>query len=79
MFKRDVASLGLAFSIPMIFIEGDADDNTPGGPAEQLFNQITAPHKEFVWVRGGDHFIPFDRPDEFLAELLAHVVPFTRN
>jgi pimeloyl-ACP methyl ester carboxylesterase len=79
MFKRDIAALGLAFPIPVIFIEGDADYNTPGGPAEQLFNQITAPHKEFVWVRGGDHFIPFDRPDEFLAELVARVVPFTRN
>jgi pimeloyl-ACP methyl ester carboxylesterase len=79
MFKRDVAALGLAFPIPVIFIEGDADYNTPAGPVEQLFNQITAPHKEFVWVRGGDHFIPFDRPDEFLAELVARVMPFTRN
>ncbi|WP_027534539.1 alpha/beta fold hydrolase [Bradyrhizobium sp. WSM3983] len=78
MFKRDVASLGLAFPIPVIFIEGDADYNTPGEPAQQLFNQITAPHKEFVRVHGG-HFIPFDRPDEFLAELVAHVRPFAGN
>ncbi|MGX4770857.1 alpha/beta fold hydrolase [Bradyrhizobium guangdongense] len=79
MFKRDVASLGLSFPIPMIFIEGDADYNTPSEPAEQLFNQITAPHKEFVRVHGGGHFIPFDRPDEFLAELMAHVMPFARD
>jgi pimeloyl-ACP methyl ester carboxylesterase len=79
MFKRDIASLGTAFPIPVVFIEGDADYNTPGGPAEQFFNQITAPHKEFVWIRGGDHFIPFDRPDEFLAELVAHVRPFADN
>lgn len=79
MFKRDVASLGLAFPIPVIFIEGDADYNTPSEPAEQLFNQITAPHKEFVQVHGGGHFIPFDRPDEFLAELVAHVRPLAGN
>jgi len=79
MVRRDLASLGLEFPIPMFFIEGDSDDITPGGPAEQYFNQITAPHKEFVWVRGGDHFIPFDRPDEFLTELVARVRPFAGN
>lgn len=39
MFKRDVASLGLAFPIPVILIEGDADYNTPSEPAEQLFTR----------------------------------------
>ena len=63
----------------MFFIEGDADDMTPSEPAEQYFKEITAPHKEFVWVRGGNHFIPFDRPDEFLSELVARVRPFARN
>ena len=76
MFQSDMASIGFQFSTPMFFIEGDADGVTPGEPAEQYFKEITAPHKEFVWVRGGDHFIPFDRPDEFLAELVAHVMPF---
>lgn len=79
MFKRDVASLGLAFPLPVIFIEGDADYNTPLQPARELFDQITAPHKEFVQVRGGGHFIPFDRPDEFLAGLVAHVKPFAQD
>jgi pimeloyl-ACP methyl ester carboxylesterase len=79
MFQSDMASIGFEFSIPMFFIEGDADGVTPGGPAEQYFDQIMAPHKEFVWVHGGDHFIPFDRPDEFLAELLARIRPFAPN
>lgn len=79
MFQHDMASIGFDFSIPMFFIEGDADGVTPSEPAEQFFNQIKALHKEFVWVRGGDHFIPFDRPDEFLAELVARVRPFASN
>lgn len=79
MFQGDMASIGFEFAIPMFFIQGDADGVTPGEPAEQYFKEITAPHKEFVWVRGGDHFIPFDRADEFLAELVARVMPFTRN
>jgi pimeloyl-ACP methyl ester carboxylesterase len=76
MVQRDLASLGFEFSVPVFFIEGDADDMTPSGPAEQYFQHIIAPHKDFVPVRGGDHFIPFDRPDQFLAELLARVRPF---
>lgn len=75
MFQRDLASLGLEFSIPVVFIEGDEDEVTPSGPAEQYFKQIIAPHKDFVLVHGGDHFIPFDRPDQFLAELVARVRP----
>lgn len=79
MFQSDMASMGFEFAIPMFFIQGDADGVTPGDPAEQYFKEITASHKEFVWVRGGDHFLPFDRSDEFLAELMARVMPFTRN
>jgi len=76
MFQRNLASLGFEFSIPVFLIEGDEDYLTPIEPAEQYFKQIIAPHKEFVQIRGGDHFIPFSRPDQFLAELVARVRPF---
>ncbi len=73
MFQRDLASLGFEFPFPVIFIEGDKDDITPAEPAKRYFEQIVAPHKEFVSIPGGDHFIPFDRPDEFLTELVTRV------
>lgn len=76
MFQRDLASLGFEFSIPMFFIEGDEDYVTPSGPAEQYFKQIIAPQKDFEQFHGGDHFIPFDHPDQFLADLVARVRPF---
>jgi len=76
MLQRDLASSGFEYSIPMVFIQGDEDAITPSGPAERYFEQIIAPHKEFVQVQGGDHFIPFDRPDQFLADLVARVRPF---
>ena len=75
MVQRDLASLRFEFSLPVVFIEGDDDGVTPSEPAENYFEQIIAPHKEFVRVHGGDHFIPFDRPDQFLAELVARVRP----
>ena len=76
MVQRDLASSGFEFPIPVVFIEGDEDDITPSEPAEHYFNHIIAPHKDFVLLHGGDHFVPFDRPDQFLAELLARVRPF---
>ena len=76
MFQHDLASLGFEFPLPMILIEGDKDDITPSEPAERYFEQIVAPHKEFISIHGGDHFIPFDRPDRFLTELVTHVRRF---
>jgi pimeloyl-ACP methyl ester carboxylesterase len=76
MFQRDLSQLGVDFAIPMFFVEGGEDYVTPIEPAEQYFKSITAPHKEFVQFPCGDHFIPFDRPDEFLLELVTRVRPF---
>ena len=76
MVQQNLASLGFDFSIPVVFIQGDEDYITPIEPVEQYFKRIIGPYKEFVRIQGGDHFIPFDRPDQFLAELLAHVRPF---
>jgi pimeloyl-ACP methyl ester carboxylesterase len=73
--KTDLRSLGLDFAVPIFFFEGTADTNTPIEPAEQYFKEITAPHKEFVRFEGANHFLPFNRPDEFLKELLARVRP----
>jgi pimeloyl-ACP methyl ester carboxylesterase len=73
--QNDLQSLGTAFSIPMLFFEGTADFNTPMEPAHAYFERIEAPHKKFVPFEGSGHFIPFDRPDEFLAQLIEYVRP----
>jgi pimeloyl-ACP methyl ester carboxylesterase len=59
----------------MFFFEGTEDIVTPIEPAYAYFEQIKAPRKEFVRFEGGDHFIPFDRPDEFLERLMEHIRP----
>lgn len=75
MMRSDLWSLGTEFSVPMFFFEGTEDIVTPMEPAYAYFAQIKAPQKEFVRLKGGDHFIPFDRPDEFLAQLMEHIRP----
>jgi pimeloyl-ACP methyl ester carboxylesterase len=73
--KADLRSLGLDFLIPIFFFEGAQDFMTPIEPAEQYLREITAPHKEFVRFAGANHFLPLNRPDDFLKELLARVRP----
>ena len=63
------------FSIPLFFFEGTDDLVTPVEPAHAYFEQVRAPRKEFVLFKGRDHFLPFDRPDEFLAQLMERVRP----
>ena len=75
MLLADLGSLSVDFSIPVFFFEGTDDPVTPVEPAHAYFEQIKAPQKQFVLFEGGDHFVPFDRPDEFLAQLIERVRP----
>jgi pimeloyl-ACP methyl ester carboxylesterase len=75
MIQTDLWSLGTDFSIPVFFFEGTDDFMTPIEPAYAYFEQIKAPQKEFVPFKGGDHFVPFDRPDEFLTQLIDRIRP----
>jgi pimeloyl-ACP methyl ester carboxylesterase len=75
MGKADLRSLGLDFSVPIFFFEGTQDFMAPLEPVEQYFEEISAPHKEFVQFEGSNHFLPLNRPDEFLKELCVRVRP----
>jgi pimeloyl-ACP methyl ester carboxylesterase len=75
MIRIDLRSLGTDFSIPIFFFEGTEDLVTPIEPARAYFEEIKAPQKEFVLFKGGDHFVPFDRPEQFLAQLIEHIRP----
>jgi pimeloyl-ACP methyl ester carboxylesterase len=75
MIQSDLWSLGTDFSIPVFFFEGTEDFVTPIEPAYAYFERVKAPRKEFVLFKGGDHFIPLDRPDEFLTQLIEYIRP----
>ncbi|MEU3874966.1 alpha/beta hydrolase, partial [Streptomyces sp. NPDC029704] len=66
---------GTEFRIPFFVFQGDADVLTPPGPAKRLFDDVTAPVKEFALIRDASHFASFRRPDQFLDLMLAKVLP----
>jgi len=75
LFKIDLPALGLAFEVPMFFFQGSCDHFTPAELAERYCASISAPHKEFVRFEGCHHFVVMNRPDDFLRELVARVLP----
>jgi pimeloyl-ACP methyl ester carboxylesterase len=72
--SETMKELGLKFAIPMFFFEGTEDFTTPTELARKYLEAIQAPRKEFVPISGG-HFAVFMNSDQFLRELVAHVLP----
>jgi pimeloyl-ACP methyl ester carboxylesterase len=74
----DLRRLGLSFDVPIFFLHGTADQQTPFEIAEQYIADITAPVKQMVRFEHCHHFVVFNRPNEFLSELLDWVHPIVR-
>lgn len=71
----DLPSLGLTFDIPFFIFHGACDQATPIALAEEYFAAVEAPHKELVRFAGCHHFAVINRPQDFLRELIARVLP----
>lgn len=71
----DLPSLGLDFDVPVFMFMGSEDQQTAPELAEEYFLAIRAPHKEFVRFDGCHHFAVFNRPDDFLHEIIVRVLP----
>ena len=78
MLGTRLATLGPAFNIPMIFIQGANDRVTQAAVAEDYFRAITAPHKDMVVIEGG-HFAFLSNSERFFAELKSRVLPIVAN
>ncbi|MFE9422481.1 alpha/beta fold hydrolase [Kitasatospora sp. NPDC006697] len=66
---------GTHFRIPIFVFQGEHDVITPAAPAKQLFDDITAPVKDFALIEGCSHFASFRNPERFLELLLTKVRP----
>lgn len=75
MLSADLLSLGPGFRIPIFFFQGALDERTQAALAREYFEQLGAPHKEFVLFQDGGHFSVLSMPDRFLQELVNRVRP----
>ena len=58
------------FAVPVFVIQGSDDFTTPTSLAKAFVDNVEAPHKAFVAIKGG-HFAVFMNSSEFLKELSA--------
>ncbi|HEX9063300.1 MAG TPA: alpha/beta hydrolase [Clostridia bacterium] len=83
LFEDDEVS-GLDFrkqlkkvKVPVYFFSGRHDYDTPFALAQQYYNIINAPKKEFVWFENSAHFPFYEEPEKFDNELISKVLPET--
>lgn len=72
----DLPATATEFDLPIVFIQGEHDLNTPAVLAKRYFEQISAPHKVYVPLDAG-HGAPGNSA-AFIAALDQHVRPLVR-
>jgi pimeloyl-ACP methyl ester carboxylesterase len=73
--QEDMNAFAKVFAVPVVFIQGSDDALTTTSVVKQYFEEIKAPHKDFVELPGTGHLAIFRDPDAFLAQLVAKVRP----
>lgn len=58
--------------VPIYFVVGRYDYNTPYILIEKYYNEIIAPHKELIWFEESAHFPQFEEPEKF-AQLMIRI------
>jgi proline iminopeptidase len=72
VIATDLRTLGTDFEVPILFVQGADDWQTPTTLTNEYFATITAPSKAMVIVPNADHFLALTKPDTLLREILAH-------
>lgn len=74
MFEAyDAQSLGTEYQMPVYYIMGENDYQTPIQLARALFEQLTAPEKTFFTIPNAGHFTMYDNPQGFNQALLGEI------
>ena len=71
----DARDFGTTFEIPMFFIMGEWDYQTPHIVAREFYEEISAPHKAFFLIPNAGHGAMHDNAPEFNRVLLEEIRP----
>ncbi len=65
----DLPNQAKTFKIPVYFLIGRYDYNTPWELSERYFNLLSAPKKKYVWFENSAHAPNYEEPEAFGNEL----------
>ena len=68
-----------SINVPVYFLQGRHDNDTPSKLVEEYFNILSAPKKELIWFENSAHFPFYEEPDEFSKVLIEKVLPEAQN
>ncbi len=74
----DLAASVPRLEVPVVFLIGRADYNTPFELTEAWARQLSAPRVEVVRFEGIGHFLPIEDRDAFQRALIEKVLPLAR-
>lgn len=77
--EYEIRNFGTAYEIPVFYIMGENDCETPYSLAKDFFEEITAPNKEFFTTPNAGHFPMQENAVEFNRVLLDVIRPLLAN
>ncbi len=72
----DISRYGTEFKVPMIFIEGRHDWQTPSVLVAEYAATLRAPAAKVIWLEASAHSPMVDEPEAFTGALVRDVLPY---
>ena len=63
-------------ALPLFVFQGRYDQQTVTSLTRQFFDEISAPHKEFLVFEQSAHLVPYEEPEQFLRAMVDRVRPW---
>ena len=74
-FEYNTQNYGTEYHIPVCYIQGENDWQTPYPLAKGFFDEISAPYKVFFSVPNAGHVTTLDNKEEFTRILVEEIRP----
>ena len=65
MSKKDSISCITELTVPVLLISGENDMICPTQATQNWFDNLKAPHKEFIKIKNAAHMVNFEQPNEW--------------
>jgi proline iminopeptidase len=75
----DARKVTTPFQVPVVFILGRYDFQTPSTLAVKYFEEITPPSKKLIWLEDSAHSPMIDEPEQFAKALITYALPFAKE
>ncbi len=67
-----------SLSIPVFFVQGRYDYNTPSSLVDAYYRQLSAPQKELIWMENSGHHALYEEAERYDSILIEQVLPLAR-